>query len=78
MSSLTEAPPFERPRCSDLDCNRFAPAIFKPVPGEPESYVYLECDRCGEYVCRSHALEEVDEIVCDLCYQAQAMRRAHA
>lgn len=73
--SSSEPAPFERPRCSELDCNRFAPAIFKSVPGDPETYDYLECAICDEPLCRKHALEELDgSTICPTCYQERALR----
>lgn len=63
--------------CKCTECDKWVPPMFKGVPGDPESYIYPQCDTCLEAVHLNDVcgFEEDGKVCCAGCYQAQAMKR---
>jgi hypothetical protein len=54
-------------KCSVDGCNARLQPVAKPIPGDRNTWVYRECDRCFRPVCEEHSTEIGEQIVCDRC-----------
>ena len=54
-------------------CDKAIKPIWYSDKKDPETYFYLECDRCNEYVCEDCSwMDDNDtERVCSDCYQTE-------
>jgi len=62
-------------KCSVGGCNARLQPISKPIPGDWDTWVYRECDRCFRPVCEEHSSEAGGQIICDRCRREDESRR---